>query len=64
LNAGGTSIKKTVTLKSKILKQMAFKYWFNRGFGNDKFKLKYKIMPIAFVYNTVAFTQLNCSIYL
>jgi hypothetical protein len=59
LNAGGTSIKENATLNQNFW----YKWHLNIGFNRlefetkDKFKLKYRIMPIAFVYNTLAFTQ-------
>ncbi len=59
LNAGGNSVKENATLNQNFW----YKWHLNIGFNRiefetkDKFKLKYKIMPIAFVYNTLAFTQ-------
>lgn len=59
LNAGGTSIKENAALNENFWN----KWHLNVGFSRiefetkDKFKVNYKIMPVAFVYNTVAFAQ-------
>ena len=59
LNASGTSIKDNAANNQNFW----YKWHINIGFNRlefetkNKFKVNYKIMPVALVYNTLAFTQ-------
>lgn len=64
LNAAGTSIKENAAMNRDF-----WEYWhINIGFNRiefetkNKFKLHYKLMPIAFVYTVRAFTKVNFDI--
>lgn len=59
INASGTSIKENATLNQDFWKKWHLNIGFNRleFETNKKFKIKYKIMPIAFVYNSLALSQ-------
>lgn len=59
LNASGTSIKENASQNINFWHKWHLNIGFNRleFETTDKFKVNYKIMPIAFVYNILAFSQ-------
>ena len=59
LNAGGISIKDNAAHNQDFWDKWHINIGFNRleFETKNKFKMNYKIMPVALVYNTLAFTQ-------
>lgn len=59
LNANGTSIKENAAQNIDFWEKWHINIGFNRLEleTKDKFRLKYKVMPVALVYNVLAFSQ-------